>query len=154
MAVALPKASPRAHAAYTQLYRAFTALDRAHEHWLMGVGSNGARYAVLAKLLNSTRPMTPSDVAESTGRSPNAISPLIRTLLREGLIKQSPNSADGRSYFLTLTVAGRKLTKRLEREEIAFVQAAMGGRPARELNTLDETLQALEKRADTIQRPH
>ncbi len=154
MAVAAPKANARAHAAYTQLYRAFTAIDRAHEHWLMGVGSNGARYSVLAELYHSTRPMTPSDVAESTGRSPNAISPLIRTLLREGLIKQTPNSADGRSYFLALTTAGRKLTKRLEREETAFVQAAMGGRPARELSTLDEALQALEKRAETIQRPH
>ena len=154
MAKAPRKASPRAHAAYHQLYRAFGAVDRAHERWLTSVGSNGARYAVLAALAGSDRAMTPSDVSDDTGRSPNAISPLLRALHEEGLIKRAPNAADRRSHYLALTAPGRRMVQRLERQEQAFIQAALGGQSVKSLNTLQESLRAVEDQALTIQRSH
>jgi DNA-binding MarR family transcriptional regulator len=154
MAKTSRKASPRAHAAYQQLYRAFGAVDRAHERWLTSVGSNGARYAVLAALSRSERPMTPSDVSDDTGRSPNAISPLLRALHEEGLIKRAPNAADRRSHYLALTAPGRRMVQRLERQEQAFIQAALGGQSVKSLNTLQESLRAVEDQALTIQRSH
>ena len=153
MAKAREQASARATAAYTQLYRTFSALDRSHERWLASVGSNGARFAVLAALAGSDGAMTPSDVSAATGRSPNAISPLLRALQEEKLIKRAANSADRRSHYLSLTGSGRRLARRLQREESAFIGAALGGRPGRELATLDETLASLEEQALTIQRP-
>ena len=153
MAKARETASARATAAYQQLYRTFNALDRSHERWLAGVGSNGARFAVLAALSSSDRPMTPSEVSAATGRSPNAISPLLRSLQDENLIKRAANTADRRSHYLSLTANGRRLAHRLQQEESAFIQVALGGHSGRDLSALGTTLSSLEEQALTIQRP-
>ncbi len=137
---------------YDRLYRTFAALDRAHERWLGGVGSNGARYAILASLAESSTPLTPSDVSETTGRSPNATSPLLRALERESLIKRSPNAADRRSHYLTLTAAGRRMAEKLKGEENAFVKAILRGRSGRDLVALDKNLQAIEEQAGAVRR--
>lgn len=146
------KSAAQVQAVYTQLYRTFAAVDRAHERWLSSVGSNGARYAVLASLAESDRTLTPSDVSEATGRSPNAISPLLRALQEEGLIKRSANATDRRSHYLSLSAAGKRLAQRLQREEAAFIRAALGGRAPNELSALERSLQSVEEQASTIQR--
>jgi DNA-binding MarR family transcriptional regulator len=147
------KASGTAAEAYQQLYRTFNALDRSHERWLAGVGSNGARFAVLSALAGSDRPLTPSDVSASTDRSPNAISPLLRALQEEGLIKRAANSADRRSHHLSLTAPGRRLAQRLQKEEATFVRAAMGKQKPTDLSVLGKTLASLEEQVLTVQRP-
>ena len=152
----MPKAqgaTGKAVEAYQQLYRTFNALDRSHERWLAGVGSNGARFAVLSALAGNDRPLTPSDVSAATGRSPNAISPLLRALQEEGLIKRAANSADRRSHYLSLTAPGRRLAQRLRKEESAFVGAAMGKQSGRDLSALGKTLASLEEQVLTVQRP-
>jgi DNA-binding MarR family transcriptional regulator len=145
-------ASAKATQAYQQLYRTFSTLDRSHERWLAGVGSNGARFAVLSALAGSDRALTPSDVSTSTGRSPNAISPLLRALQDEGLIKRAANSADRRSHFLSLTAPGRRLAQKLEKEETAFVRAALGKQSAGDLTTLSKTLASLEEQVGSVKR--
>lgn len=145
-------AASQTQAVYDRLYRAFAALDRAHERWLSGVGSNGARYAILASLAESQHPMTPSDVSDATGRSPNAISPLLRALEREGLIKRTPNSADRRSHYLQLTAAGKRTAQKLRGEERAFINAVLRGSSGRDLSALDKNLQAIEERAGSVVR--
>ncbi len=97
-----------AQSAYAQLYRTFLAVDRAHEHWLAGAGTNGARYAVLAAIAAAAGPITPLAISEVTGRSPNAISPLLKGLNTEGLIRRSKNPGDARSHYLTLSAAGKR----------------------------------------------
>jgi MarR family transcriptional regulator for hemolysin len=153
MATKTPTASAKATEAYQLLYRAFTALDRSHERWLANVGSNGARFAVLSALAGNDRPMTPSDVSSGTGRSPNAISPLLRSLQDEGLIKRAANSSDRRSHYLSLTAPGRRITQRLQKEEDAFIRASMGKQSPRDLAALGKTLSSLEEQAISIQRP-
>lgn len=148
-----PRATAQATEAYQQLYRTFNALDRSHERWLAGVGSNGARFAVLSALAQSDGPLTPSDVSSATGRSPNAISPLLRALQEEALIKRAANTADRRSHYLSLTSAGRRLAQRLQREEAAFIHAAMGKQSGRNLSALGKTLATLEEQVATVQRP-
>lgn len=146
-------ASAKATEAYEQLYRTFNALDRSHEHWLAGVGSNGARFAVLSALAGAGHAMTPSDVSATTGRSPNAISPLLRALQEEGLIKRAANSADRRSHYLSLTAPGRRLAQKLQKEERAFVRAALGKQSSRDLTSLGKTLASLEEQVRSVQRP-
>ncbi|MEE9277225.1 MAG: MarR family transcriptional regulator [Dehalococcoidia bacterium] len=152
MAARRAQSAGRVQTVYEQLYRTFAAVDRAHERWLTSVGSNGARYAVLAALAGSGRPLTPSDISDGTGRSPNAISPLLRALQDEGLIKRAPNASDRRSHYVALTPVGRRLAQRLRREEASFVRAALGGRSSRELSQLSRSLQSIEDQAGTIQR--
>ncbi len=138
--------------AYPQLNRTFAAVDRAHERWLAAVGSNGARCAVLAALAAAGQPITPSALAETIGRSPNALSPLLRGLQDDGLIKRSANAQDRRSHFIHLTATGRRTAQRLAREEAAFVRAAFGGRSQREMEALTAALRGLEQQAAGVQR--
>ena len=142
----------QSQAVYDRLYRTFAALDRAHERWLGGAGTNGARYVILAALAQSKEAMTPSDVSEVTGRSPNAISPLLRALEQEGMIRRAPNSADRRSHYLTLSAAGRRAAERLRTEEQAFIRAVLKGRSSRDLVALEKNLLAIEERAGAVIR--
>ncbi len=142
----------RTEAAYAQLFRTHTALDRAHERWLTSAGSNGARYAILAALALSGKAVTPSTISAITGRSPNAISPLLNGLQQDGLIRRTANPSDRRSHYVQLTAAGRRVAQRLRKEEAAFVRSAFGGRAARELDTLTNVLSVLEEQAASIQR--
>ena len=145
-------ATTQSQAVYERLYRTFSAVNRAHERWLGGVGSNGARYAILAALAEGKQPMTPSDVSDVTGRSPNAISPLLRALEREGLIKRNPNSADRRSHYLALTAAGKRTAQKLRSEEQAFIRSVLKGRSTRDLASLEKSLRAIQDRAGSVQR--
>jgi len=145
-------ATGRARAVYSQLYQTFQAVDRAHERWLATLGSNGARYAVLAALAEAGRPITPSDISDGTGRSPNAISPLLRGLQEEGLIKRAPNASDRRSHFLSLTPVGKRLAQRLQKEEDAFISSVMGRGAGKELDTLERALGTIAERAARAQR--
>ena len=142
----------RTQRVYQRVFRALTAVERAHERWLSAEGSSGARFAVLTALADAGQPLTPSDISATTGRSPNAISPLLGSLEGKGLIKRSPNPDDRRSFFLTLTAAGRRHAVRLRREERAFMQALLGGRRARDLDALDRGLEMVEQRAVEMQR--
>ena len=145
-------AATQSQAAYERLYRTFSAVDRAHERWLAGVGSNGARYAILAALAEAKQPMTPSDVSDVTGRSPNAISPLLRALEREALIKRNPNSSDRRSHYLALTAAGKRTAQKLRTEEQAFIRSVLKGCSTRDLASLEKSLLAIQERAGSVQR--
>ena len=142
----------RAEAAYAQLNRTYAAIDRSHERWLAAVGSNGARYAVLSALAESNGAATPSEISAATGRSPNAISPLLRGLQAEGLIKRTANPDDRRSHYVQLTAGGRRTEQRLRKEEAAFVKAVLGSTADRGLNNLLNALQALQGRAANLKR--
>ena len=141
-----------AQSTYAQLYRTFLAVDRAHERWLSGAGSNGARYAVLAAIAATDEPVTPLAVSEVTRRSPNAISPLLQGLESDGLIRRSKNPGDARSHYLTLSAAGKRTVKRLHTEEAAFVRRLLTGRPRAEMDRMAATLAAIETQAGTARR--
>ena len=87
-----------------------------------------------------------------TGRSPNAISPLLRGLQDEGLIKRSANPADRRSHYLQLSAPGKRLAARLHKQEDAFVNQIMGTRAIRDLDGLEHGLQTIEERAGAAHR--
>ena len=108
--------------------------------------------SVLGALASAGKPITPSEISDATGRSPNAISPLLRGLQDEGLIKRSANASDRRSHYVQLTAAGRRLAQRLQKEEGAFIRATFGARNQRELDQMVGALRHLEEQASTVQR--
>ena len=145
-------APSRYRPAFRQLYRTFTAVDVAHERWLAAAGSNGPRYAVLTAISVANRPATPSDIADATGRAPNALSPLIGALEAQGLVKRSRNKADARSHYLRLTSAGTRLAARLDAEEAEFNRRLFTGWARAELDQLTAILATVEAQARTIGR--
>ena len=142
----------RPEAAFDQLYRTFTSLDRAHERWLADAGSNGARAAIIAALAAQQGAITPATISQVTGRSANAVSPLLRGLEADGLIKRLPHPTDQRSHFIRLTAAGRRSAQRLQKEERVFVRASLTACSAKELDALQRALRLLEERTAPLQR--
>ena len=115
------------------------------------MGSNGARCAILGALTEAKPPITPSSVSTVTGRSPNAISPLLRTLEDEGLSKRNPNSADRRSRHLTLTAAGKRMAQMFHGEDQLFIRSVLEGRSTRELALLEESLQSIRECVSSLE---
>lgn len=142
----------RPETAFVQLYRTFAALDRAYERWLAGVGSNGARAAVIAALAAQRGAITPATISKVTGRSANAVSPLLRGLEADGLIKRLPHPTDQRSHFIRLTAAGRRSAQRLQKEERAFVRTALAACSTKDLDALLQVLRLLEEQTTTLRR--
>jgi DNA-binding MarR family transcriptional regulator len=70
--------------------------------------------AVVLVGLSQTSPSTAQQIAHSTGRSKNSISRGVVSLERRKLIRRQPHPADGRSWRLELTPAGRSLCEVIE----------------------------------------
>ncbi len=144
--------APGSQSAYRQFYRTFAAVHRAHERWLGAVGSSGPRYAVMAAIRSADGPVPPSAIADAVGRPRNAVTPLLRTLEADGLIKRSPNTADARSHYVTLTRAGSRTVARWDAQEEAFIHRLFAGRPSAELGRLAAILDAIGAQARGIHR--
>lgn len=62
-------------------------------------------YAVLS-LINDNPGITPLALSRASGRDKSTITPVLRDLQREGLLRREEKPADRRSYALYLTEAG------------------------------------------------
>ena len=86
-----------------------------------GSGLTGREFAVTS-WLNLQENATPTSIAEELGMSATTVSAMVDRLVRKGHIRRVPNPGDGRSYFIELTVAGRKTNAALG----ARFEAVMG----------------------------
>ncbi|HSL76264.1 MAG TPA: MarR family transcriptional regulator [Candidatus Limnocylindrales bacterium] len=77
-------------------------LDRA----LAGTGLRPVEYAVYS-LMFEAGPRTPSELAAALGVPPSTMSGYLRPMLERGHARRIPNPADGRSFRVVLTDAGR-----------------------------------------------
>lgn len=87
--------------------------------WLTSRAANGVLDAALApsgltadefgvySVLTSAEMLTPSDVARWMSAPLTTVSSYVKRLERRGHVAREPNPADGRSYLLRLTPAGR-----------------------------------------------
>ncbi len=69
-------------------------------------------YAVLS-LIDSNPGITPMVLSRASGRDKSTLTPILRDLIRHGLVRQSPVPKDRRSYALSLTLAGEERLERL-----------------------------------------
>jgi MarR family transcriptional regulator, temperature-dependent positive regulator of motility len=96
------------------LLTAWTAAQRINQlvtNELIATNAWTPRFATLV-MINMREPLTPKAVAQAMGFPPTTMSDYLNELFEAGLIKRTPNPADGRSYLIRPTAKGRRAFER------------------------------------------
>ena len=90
-------------------------------------------------------PLTPSEVAEIERiRRPSATRSL-RCLEDSGLVRRTPDPADGRSSLVSVTAAGRERLRRLRGRKNAYLARRMRDLPPTDVEALERAAEILER---------
>jgi DNA-binding MarR family transcriptional regulator len=96
------------------LLTVWTAAQRINQlvtNELLAANAWTPRFATLV-MITLREPLTPKAVAEAMGFPPTTMSDYLAELFEAGLIKRTPNPADGRSYLIRPTAKGRRAFER------------------------------------------
>lgn len=124
------------HPLTDSLDRAQRAQEQARDRALAPHGLSAVRFDML-DAIGDLKGGTPSQVSAVTGRSPNAISPLLKAMEAGGLIARQPNASDARSHIVRLTEAGRRVLQRARKADAAAARALAAGTPRTLVTHLD-----------------
>jgi DNA-binding MarR family transcriptional regulator len=106
--------------------------------------------SVLARL-DRDGPASPSALAEAERVRPQAMATTLATLEERGLVRRSPDPADGRRAVLTVTAAGRKIMHDRRSETIRHLTQVLATEfTAAEHRRLLDVLPLLERLADRL----
>lgn len=131
------------------LLTAWTAAQRINQlvtNELIATNAWTPRFATLV-MITLREPLTPKAVAQAMGFPPTTMSDYLTELFEAGLIKRTPNPADGRSYLVRTTAKGRRA---FERGSVASSKAhrlleEMMERPLEEIeDAIEELTRALD----------
>ena len=90
-------------------------------------------------------PLTPSEVAEIERiRRPSATRSL-RCLEDSGLVRRTPDPADGRSSLVSVTAAGRERLRRMRGRKNAYLARRMRDLPPTDVEALERAAEILER---------
>jgi DNA-binding MarR family transcriptional regulator len=85
----------RAHAAQFRDFKRRTAISRLRPGWF-----------ALLSIIGENPGITPAMLSRASGRDKSTMTPILRDLVREKLVRSETNRADRRSYRLFLTESG------------------------------------------------
>jgi DNA-binding MarR family transcriptional regulator len=91
-----------------QMFRTGLPLRELMARAVRGTGVTADDYAVLG-VVGAFGPISPSELAARLGIPRTSMSRYLARFLDEGLVRRSPNPADGRSYLVEVTPRGRKI---------------------------------------------
>jgi DNA-binding MarR family transcriptional regulator len=74
---------------------------------LEAAGAATPHFALLV-MISLSEPTTPKELAAAMGFPPTTLSDYLRELVDAGHVRRTPNPADGRSYLINTTPAGRR----------------------------------------------
>ena len=123
-------------------------LDRA----LARTGLRPVEYAVYSLMLEAG-PRTPSELAAALGVPPSTMSGYLRPMLERGHARRIPNPADGRSFRVVLTDAGRGAHRAVNPAFSDADQAILDAldRPAADIRgTLQALADAIDEAAERL----
>jgi DNA-binding MarR family transcriptional regulator len=72
-------------------------------------GISGSKLAILGWLFRAGTPMTATDLARLERLQPQSLTRIIAELDEQGLIRRTPDEADGRQILIEITQAGKEL---------------------------------------------
>lgn len=141
-----PTLNPTASEAFLHLLRTGDMVFAAEADFLAKHGISQGRFTVLM-LLNccSEEPSTPADLAARAGVTRAAMTGLVDTLEKDGIVTREPDAEDRRSVLVRLTRAGSALLETMLPDYFACVAGIM--RPLRpaERKQLVGLLQKLQR---------
>jgi DNA-binding MarR family transcriptional regulator len=110
----LPEGDAATYHLFLKLLQSFNDLLAVDELILSSLGTRHRRLVLLMLLdKHAHREMTPTDLAEATGIPPVAISALLDSLEKDGLVGRRPDPVDRCMIRLALTPAGNELLQRV-----------------------------------------
>jgi DNA-binding MarR family transcriptional regulator len=110
----LPEGDAATYHLFLKLLQSFNDLLAVDELILSSLGTRHRRLVLLMLLdKHAHREMTPTDLAEATGVPPVAISALLDSLEKDGLVSRRPDPVDRCMIRLALTPAGNELLQRV-----------------------------------------
>lgn len=104
-------------------------------------------WRVLA-ILAEFEKMTPQDIGNTGKLTKITIARAAAALVDRGLVRQSPNPADGRSHFLMLTPEGQALYDQIVPAALTLEASLLSGFSREERRLLDSLLRRLEAAAN------
>ena len=121
-----PTLNPTASEAFLHLLRTGDMVFSAEAGFLAQHGISQGRFTVLM-LLNccSEEPCTPANLAARAGVTRAAMTGLVDTLERDGIVTREPDPTDRRSILVRLTPAGVALLEKMLPDYFACVAAIM-----------------------------
>lgn len=141
-----PTLNPTASEAFLHLLRTGDMVFAAEAEFLAKHGISQGRFTVLM-LLNccSDVPCTPADLAARSGVTRAAMTGLVDTLEKDGIVTREADAADRRSILVRLTQTGHALLERMLPDYFACVAAIMAPLRPGERKQLVSLLQKLQR---------
>jgi DNA-binding MarR family transcriptional regulator len=90
-------------------------------------------------------PLTPSELAKLERVKRPTVTRTLGCLEREGLVGRTPDPADGRSFLVAITGAGRERLRRLRGRKNAYLARRMRDLPASDVETLERAAEILDR---------
>ena len=103
-----------------------------------------SRASVLATVARHG-PLTPSELAERERISRPTITRLVAKLKQQGLVESLPDPADGRSYRVAISAAGRALRADRQARKNAYLTGLLAAADDEELAVLERAAELLER---------
>lgn len=120
------------------------------ESFLSPYGLSQGRFAILLVMIESQgKEISPSYLAEVSGKSRPTVTKMVEKLLKEGLVLKKKGAADGRSKTLALTVKGEDLLNKiipLYNKRILHMSAPLSEDDKKQLISLISKIAFLEGR--------
>jgi DNA-binding MarR family transcriptional regulator len=104
----------------------------------------GASVLALLQAVAQAESVRPSDLAEHLGLSRGAVTRQIQQLVGEGVLGMSADPADGRSFFVSVTPAGRDRLAALDARGVQRFALFTRGWTTAEVRELGRLLEKLE----------
>lgn len=113
---------------------------------MIRAGAPELSFGQLATLVTIARlgPIRPVDVARAERTTAPSMTRLIGPLEAAGLIERSPDPADGRAFFVSITEAGRASLTAARAERAAHLAELLDGRTDEDFAALARALDILE----------
>jgi DNA-binding MarR family transcriptional regulator len=133
----------------TRLRGAIARSDRLLARQVTGSGLTRTQFSVLGALARSGQ-LRLAALVEREGLNPTMLSRIVGALETAGLLRRTPDPADGRAVVLEVTAGGRELYQQLQRERTALVEDYLQALPAEQVGRLVAALPVLEGLADHL----
>ncbi len=128
-----------------QLGRSYRALVAGFE---VHTGQSMARWRILV-LLDKSGPMSQKMLARELGIGPAALTRQLKAMEGDGWVQRSNDPQDARLINVAITATGRATVQATMERRNEYIEWALGGMPAEELDAFSDMLLQLEQRLGT-----
>ena len=133
----------------TRLRGVIARTDRLLARQVTGSGLTRTQFSVLGALVHRGQ-LRLGALVDLEGLNPTMLSRIVGALETAGLLRRTPDPADGRAVVLEVTGDGRELHQQLQRERTALIEDYLQALPPEQTRRLVAALPVLEGLADHL----